>query len=92
MEELYSNKLFIHCKQAAFLETVKTMNNLTWKQKIALKFHNAICGACKTFSRKQHIILQKISEQGNSEIIKECMCNDRKNKIQQQLIELQTHH
>lgn len=90
MEEFYSDKLFIHCKQAAFLETLKTMNRLTWKQKFSLNFHNLICKVCKTFSIQQQIILQKISVEGHNESNKECMCNDKKNEIKKQLIELQT--
>ncbi len=90
MEEFYSNKLFIHCKQAAFLETIKTMNKLTKKQQFALWFHSLICGVCKIYTKQQHAILKHLNMNGNDETNKECMCNDKKNQIQQQLLELQT--
>ena len=49
----------IDCKEAAHLIDRNDWNELSFKEKIRLRFHNARCGKCRGYKKFSHVFKSK---------------------------------
>lgn len=72
----------IDCKKAVQLIDRKEFENLSAKEKLNLRIHNAMCGKCRGYKRFSHILKSlfgKITEH------QECLTCEEKEKMKQKL-------
>jgi len=87
MEEIkLSNKLMISCEEAAMLTTLKEIGDITFYQRIQLFIHNIPCALCKLWAKESNGITNILRNAFNAE--KHCLCDDKKEKIEQELKDL----
>ncbi len=81
-----AKKLFINCKEAGFLTTIKESEGLSTWQQTQLKFHNVLCKVCKRWEQQSaqinNIIKKAFTHQHFS------MPEERKELIKKELDQL----
>lgn len=65
----------IDCKEAAHLIDRNDWNELSFKEKLNLRIHNAMCGQCRGYKRYSHILKSLFGD-----ITKETPCLSEKEK------------
>ena len=72
----------IDCKEAAHLIDRKDFNELSFREKLSLRIHNARCGQCRGYKRFSHILKSLFGEISKHE---ECLSCDEKEEIKKKL-------
>ncbi|HFA51471.1 MAG TPA: hypothetical protein ENJ95_20855 [Bacteroidetes bacterium] len=82
------NKLMLSCKAATELMEKKYRGELTFKEKMQLSFHTAMCGACRRYEEQSRFIerLFRSKQEGPAEnAAKEEGAKELEEKILQRL-------
>lgn len=72
----------IDCKEAAHLIDVNDFEKLSFRQKLSLRFHNAMCGKCIGYKRFSHILKSLF---GKISAHEECLSCEEKEELKKKL-------
>ena len=74
----------LNCAQASRLVSEALDHPLTWKQRFALQFHLALCGACRRFAvqmRWLQVAGSRLSGHAGLEVANDSLSNDARERI-----------
>ena len=72
----------IDCKEAAHLIDKNDFEKLSFRQKLDLRMHNAMCGQCRGYKRFSHILKSLFGKISSHD---ECLSCEEKEEIKKKL-------